>query len=348
MKTSQFYIVMVAGLALAGLCSCGLKKEKITSTLPIKVTVLPVAASLSSSGRTYSGTVAIGDGAEVSFSIPGTVKEIHVKSGQKVSKGQLLAELKSGTLQNNYNIAEAALNEAQDAYNRFKKLHDAKALADIRWVEVENTLKQAQNAAEVARRALDDAKVYAPISGTVANKFIDVGQTVVPAVPAFKIVALGDVKITIPVPENEIGNLNIGRKADITVEALGNRYLSGRLSEKGIVANPLTRAYEAKFTVDNYSVGELLPGMLCSVTLEVDSATSASTIVLPPQSVLLSADNRNFVWLARGGKAQQQFVEANDMTAEGIVINSGLSPGDTVIIAGMQKVSNGTQIEPQL
>ncbi len=347
MKTSQFYIVMVAGLALAGLCSCGFKKEKITSTPPIKVTVLPVAASVSSSGRTYSGTVATGDGAEVSFSIPGTVKEIHVKSGQNVSKGQLLAELKSGTLQNNYNIAEAALNEAQDAYNRFKKLHDANALADIRWVEVENTLKQAQNAAEISRRALDDAKVYAPISGTVANKFIDVGQTVVPAVPAFKIVALGDVKITIPVPENEIGNLNIGRKADITVESLGNRHMFGILSEKGIVANPLTRAYEVKFTVDNPG-DELLPGMLCSVTLEGDSATSASTIVLPPQSVLLSADNRNFVWLARGGKAQQQFVEANDMTAEGIVINSGLSPGDTVIIAGMQKVSNGTQIEPQL
>lgn len=343
MKTHVF--VALAATAALTVSSCGLKKEKITESEPIKVDVLAVADSSDVAGRTYSGTVATGDGAEVSFTIPGTVKNIYVAAGQKVAKGQLLAELKADNLENANNIALATLAEAQDAYNRFKQLHDANALADMKWVEIQNTLSQAQNAAEIARRALTDAKVYAPVSGTVAEKLIDVGQTVVPALPAFRVVALDDVKIAIPVPENEVNAMKEGQTAVITVDALGGRTLRGTLSEKGITANPLTRAYTVKFSVDNRD-GSLLPGMICSVALESSETASAESraIVLPAQSVLLSADNRNFVWLARDGKAERRFVETGDFTADGVVVTSGLARGDTVIIAGMQKVSTGTPV----
>lgn len=334
---------LIASVCIVGtLSSCGLKKEKITQTPPMKVTVVPVADSATGALRTYSGTVASGSGAEVSFTIPGTIKAIYVKEGDKVGKGQLLAEVKDETLVNNYNIAKAALDEAQDSYNRFKKLHDAKALADMKWVEVQNSLQAAKNSADIAARAISDARIYAPVAGTVAKKMVDVGQTVVPALPVLSIVALGDVKVTIPVPEDEIAAMQPGMKAAITVDALEGKTLQGTLTEKGVVANPLTRAYEVKFSLDNAD-GSLLPGMICSVNIEGDG-NEESAIILPPQSVLLSADNRNFVWLARNGKAEQRFVEAPDMTAEGIIIASGLSKGDTVIIAGMQKVSNGTPI----
>lgn len=337
----------IASAALAGaLSSCGLKKEHIEQAPPVKVKVMPVADSATGSLRTYTGTVASGSGAEVSFTIPGTIKAIYVKEGDKVSKGQLLAEIKDETLVNNHNIAKSALNEAQDSYNRFKKLHDANALADMKWVEVQNALQAAKNAEEVAARAVGDAKIYAPVSGTVAKKLADAGQTALPAVPVLSLVTLGDVKVTIPVPEDEIASMQPGQKAAITFDALNGRQLQGTLSEKGVMANPLTRAYDVKFSVDNAD-GSLLPGMICSVNIEGDGNVG-SAIVLPAQSVLLSADNRNFVWLARNGHAEQHFVEAPDMTAEGIIITSGLQKGDTVIIAGMQKVSNGTSIVTEL
>lgn len=333
----------IATLVLAaGLSSCGLKKEKIEEAPPVKVAAMAVSGHSSAGERTYTGTVTSGDGAEVSFSIPGTIKAIYVAEGDHVEKGQLLAELKNESLVNAHNISQAALDEAQDAYNRFKQLHDANALADMKWVEVKNALKAAQNSEEVAARAVTDAKVYAPVSGTVAKKSADVGQTVLPAVPVITLVALGDVKVSIPVPENEIADLTDGTRANITVEALDDMQLTGTLTEKGVVANPLTRAYDVKFTVKNPE-GQLLPGMICSVTIEGDSAAQEA-IVVPPQAVLLSSDNRNFVWLAQDGKASRRFVEAPDMTAEGIVITQGLTAGDTVIIAGMQKVSEGTPI----
>lgn len=343
-----FISVTICSVLTAGLLqSCSRKPQTITGPEAVKVKVQPVTANGLSSVRTYSGTVATGEGAEVSFTIPGTVKEIYVKEGQTVRKGDLMAELKADNLINADNIAQAALNEAQDAYNRFKQLHDANALADIKWVEVQNALKTAQNSAEVARRAIGDAKVYAPVSGTVSEKLVDPGQTVVPALPVFRIVTLSDVKVSIPVPEGEIAAMNQGSKADVVIDALGGASVVGTLTEKGVSANPLTRAYEVKFSVPNPG-GKLLPGMTCTVTLRSDAASAGATMVLPTQSVLLSADNRQFVWLAKGGKATRRYVVQGGLAPDGIIITSGVEPGDSVIVAGMQKVSEGTDVIPQI
>lgn len=308
---------------------------------------MPVSNSQSVNSRTYSGTVSAGDGAEVSFSVPGTVKAIYVDEGKRVTKGQLLAELNAETLVNSYNIAKVALDGARDSYNRFKQLHDAGALADIKWVEVQNALKAAENSAAIAKRALADAKIHAPVDGIVSKKHIDVGQTVVPALPAISIVALSDVKINIPVPENEIDAMIPGSTADIVVNALDGLHITGILSEKGVVANPLTRAFDVKYSVPNHD-GKLLPGMICTVKPTATSPDSVTHIILPPQAVLLSADNRNFVWLATDNHAKRQFVEPAGLTADGVIISHGLTAGDSVIVAGMQKVSEGTALIPEI
>lgn len=337
-------MIALGAVVLPGLNSCGLKKEKITAAPPVKVEVMAVSTSDVADARTYSGTVESGDGSEVSFSVPGTIKNIYVTPGQKVSKGQLLADLEDGSLVNSANIAEATLAEAKDAYARLKKLHDANALPDIKWTEMQSKLTQAENAAAMARRAVKDARIYAPVSGIIAEKTADVGQTVVPAVPVMKIVALGDVKVSISVPENEIAAMKPGREATVAIDALDGETRQAVLTEQGVVANPLSRAYDVKFRISNAD-GKLLPGMLCSVKLAPQAdAEEQTSIVLPPQAVLLSADNRNFVWLANGGKAQMRYIEQGGITADGIIVSSGVNPGDSVITAGMQKISNGTSI----
>lgn len=339
-------IAALGAVVLPGMNSCGLKKEKITPAPPVKVEVMAVSPGSVSDSRTYSGTIESGDGSEVSFSVPGTIKNIYVAPGQKVSKGQLLADLNSESLVNAASIADATLAEAKDAYARLKKLHDANALPDIQWTEMQTKLTQAENSAAMAHRAVNDARIYAPVSGIIAEKTADVGQTVVPAVPVLKIVALGDVKVSISVPENEITAMKPGREASVSIDALDGEVRQAVLTEQGVIANPLSRAYDVKFRISNAD-GKLLPGMLCSVKLAPAAQAEGEqqgTIVLPPQAVLLSADNRNFVWLANGGKAQMRYIEQGGITSDGIIVSSGINPGDSVITAGMQKVSNGTEI----
>ncbi|MDE6437864.1 MAG: efflux RND transporter periplasmic adaptor subunit, partial [Muribaculaceae bacterium] len=66
---------------------------------------------------------------------------------------------------------------------------------------------------------------------------------------------------------------------------------------------------------------------------------------LHAQAVLRAADNPQVVWTVTDGRAYQKFVVADELAPEGVIIKSGLAAGDTVIVAGMQKVSNGTEVE---
>ncbi|MCM1163820.1 MAG: efflux RND transporter periplasmic adaptor subunit [Muribaculaceae bacterium] len=321
--------------------------DKPTQAPPVrvKVEVLAHASAGSSGGGVYSGTVESAEASVVGFSVPGTITDIYVKEGQKVAKGQVLARVKSESLNDERNIAVAELNEVRDLYNRLKKLHDANALPDVKWVEVQTRLQQAENAVALADRAVADATLTSPITGYVAEKLADEGQTVVPAQPVLKIVNLDRLQATVSVPETEIGSFGASRRAAVTFDALDGVAVDGQMAQKDVVADPLTRSYSVKFDIPSAG-GKILPGMVCSVAVEgsTDSTAVATGYVLPSQALLLTSDNRQFVWTVRDSKARRVFVTADELTAGGVNVRSGLQPGDSVIVAGMQKVGTGTEV----
>ncbi|MDE6368721.1 MAG: hypothetical protein K2K94_05735, partial [Muribaculaceae bacterium] len=124
--------------------------------------------------------------------------------------------------------------------------------------------------------------------------------------------------------------------------------VNGKLSRKGVVADPLTRSYTVKFDIANTD-GKILPGMIGTVSVDglSDEASieNISQVTLPSQAVLLSADNQQFVWIVKDGKAMRKNVVADELSVDGVTVKSGLSAGDSVIVAGMQKVSTGTIVK---
>ncbi|MDE6134862.1 MAG: biotin/lipoyl-binding protein, partial [Muribaculaceae bacterium] len=173
-------------ILLLSLTACG-HKEKITGQAPVRVEIRCVDLSHGGDTTVYSGTVEPATTSPIGFKVAGTITSLSVGEGDRVVRGQVLGHLSSGDYANASNIAEAELAQARDAYARLKKLHDADALPEIKWVEVQNKLKQAENAAEISRRALDDATLVSPVSGYVGRKFASVGQSVVPAEPVYEL-----------------------------------------------------------------------------------------------------------------------------------------------------------------
>lgn len=338
MNVSTKFIVILLAVSV---CSCN-RTPKPTAAPSVRVKIEPVEQLMLSTGRSYSGTVEESSGSVLSFSSAGTIRQLHVSVGDHVVKGQLIASLDPSNLHHAYEIAAATLNQAQDAYSRMKQLHDANALPDIKWVEVQNALSQAQNAAAIAKKGLDDANLYAPVSGYISEKMADAGMNVAPGMPVVKLVDISPVKVNISIPENVIAGIANNASAQITVDAIGGKNFIGHLKEKSVAANPLSRSYDIKFEVANPN-GELLPGMICNVALATD--TLQNVLALPSDAVLLDADNHNFVWLATRGRAEKRIVTVDGMTSgTRIIISSGLEVGDSVIVSGQQKVSQGTHV----
>jgi len=344
-RNSSLFIAKNLLLALPFILPGCSHVEKAKVEQPVRVSVLPVNPGSYDLPNTFSGTVETAETATVSFSVPGTITDVYVKEGQHVRKGQTLARVKSANYVNSGNIADAELAEARDAYARLKKLHDANALPDIKWVEIQNKLKQAENAAEIAHRAVGDATLKAPVDGVVSRKIANVGQTVIAAEPVLEIVTVKDIRINVQVPENEIGKMAEGRRALVSFKNLDIDSIEGKVVSKSVVADPLTRAFAVKIAIPSID-GRILPGMVGEVNISsaVNDTIVSSDVLLPAQSVLLGSDNRNFVWIVKDGKAERRYVNANELSSGGILIQSGLSDGDTVIVAGMEKVGTGTSV----
>ena len=331
----------IAAVVLIALCGCG-EKKKTAAEQTVRVKVQQIQAETVNGEQGFSGTIEESSGTSLSFAVTGTIKKIHVSAGQMVAAGQLIAELDPTTLQNAYIIAKTSLEQAQDTYNRMKELHDAGSLPEMQWISIENQLKSAMASEAMSKKSLNDTKLYAPFSGYIASRDGEIGQNAIPGSPIVKLVNIGSVKVKISVPENEVQRIAKGSSMKIIVPALSNREFSGRVTERGVSADPRSRTYEVKATIQNPG-SQLLPGMICQAF--TNYMLGSTGVFVPAYLVQLDGDNKTFVWVVNSGKAVKREITINNETAQGVQVSGGLSAGDQIIVAGQQKVSNGMKVE---
>lgn len=337
MKKTYFGIVALCPMFI--LTGCSQAETQESSVVNVKV--MRVEPVTEESGWQYTGTVEESSGSVLSFPVSGTVTRIRVEAGQRVQKGELIAELDEATLQSTYDAASAALTQAEDAYRRMEQLHEAGSLPEMQWVEVQSKLKQAQSQERIAKKNLADGHLYAPFSGVISEKNVDSGHNVMPGEAVARLVKVDDVKVSVSVPENEISRITIGQEVNICVQALGGKVFPGKVAEKGIAANPLSRSYDVKALVENRQT-ELMPGMIC--TLYMVTEDEGQTFVLPSNIIQTDEMNRCFVWVNDNGKASRRIVATGRLGRDGVQITSGISAGDSVIVEGQQKVSEGMEV----
>ncbi|MDR1201954.1 MAG: efflux RND transporter periplasmic adaptor subunit [Tannerellaceae bacterium] len=336
--------ISLAALLLCAFAACSKQKGTQMQEKIIPVKVMEIIATQTANEQNYVGTVEESVAVSLSFSNTGTVEQVLVSEGQRVAKGQLLATLNATTAQNAYDASQAKLVQAQDAYDRLVKVHESGSLPDIKFVEIETGLQQAKSMAAVSKKSLDDCKMYAPRNGVIATRSIEVGESAMPGMSAFKLVSVDKVNVKIPVPENEIGGVQTGQAASITVPALNNAVFTGKIEMKGVAANALSHTYEAKIGIDNNTQMKdiLLPGMVCKVSLATESSITA--FVVPNHAIQISPDGKCFVWLAEDNTARRCFVKTGSLANDGIVVTEGLQAGSKIIVEGFQKISEGMKI----
>lgn len=344
-RLSVFCGVAFVATLLGG--SCGKKTEVQASVEPVGVKEMIVGENVpNADGASYSGTVEEVNGVALSFSMGGTIKQLHINVGDRVRRGQLVASVDPASVRNSFDMARATREQAEDAFKRMKQLHDRGSLPEIKWVEVQSQLQQAVAAENIARKSLDDCNLYAPADGVISEKNAEVGQNVAPGVPVAKLVTTQVLNVKISVPESEISHIRVRQRANILVQALAGKHFTGYVVEKGVIADPVTRSYSVKIRVEG-ATGDMLPGMVSSVQLANGAEKATSAIVIPAQLIQLGDDNTYFVWVDEGGKAVRRTVVCGDYVSDGVTVRTGLKNGDKLIVEGQQKISSGVSVKVQ-
>lgn len=181
----------------------------------------------------------------------------------------------------------------------------------------------------------------------ISEKYAEVGQNAAPGMPVVKLVTTNVLNVKISVPESEMTNIHVRQQARIEVRALGDKQYEGYVVEKGVVADPVSRSYSVKIRVSGAD-GALLPGMVSQVSLAKTIASQASGntmgAVIPASIINIADDNSHFVWIDEGGKAVRRTITIGEYQSNGVVVTSGLSRGDKLIVEGQQKVCSGTKL----
>jgi RND family efflux transporter MFP subunit len=337
--------VIFTAMIIALMTGCGKPK----STLPnqekaVKVSTAKVSTGESSYSLRYSGTIEASQIIPLTFQTTGTIEKIYVEVGDIVKKGQLLATTDNSDALNIYNVTLAKYEQAKDAYNRLKSVHDQGSLPEIKWVEMESNMEQAKSSLELSKNNLDKCNMRAPVDGIVGRRNISPGQSALGASLApIEIVQIETVLVKISVPENEIGKIIKGQKAAFLVSALEGKQFEGLVVNVSPVADVISRTYTVKISVKNLKY-ELKPGMVCDVTLNLNH--ESVSLEVPYKAVSKDSDGKTFVYVvsADGTRVIKQNVTVGNYRESGIEVLSGLTPGQVIVSAGCDKLSDNSLI----
>lgn len=322
------------------ICSCSdLDEQKAKAPTRVRTEITSLVTG--NNAQTYVGIVEECEGTAVSFTSMGMIKRMLVDEGQEVAKGQLLAEMDDTQARNLLQGAEAQMVQANDAFNRYKMLHDNGSLPEVQWIEIQSKVAQAKSQLDVAKKNLADCRLTAPVSGIIGKKMLGTGETALPSQTVVNILDINTVKVKAAIPESEISSINSNTRTTIKVEATGESFQGGRI-EKGIQADALTHTYDIRIHVENKN-RTLLPGMVASVAIAASATQHSEYMMLPITSVQKNADGSLFVWTVdKENMAHRTTVSISHTQGNRIAIVKGLDVNQRIVTEGYQKLSEGT------
>jgi membrane fusion protein (multidrug efflux system) len=295
------------------------------------------------------GTVAAVQGVTVSADLPGVVDRIAFESGRTVNAGDILVQLDTRQEQAQLAAAEAQLELARLNFDRMKGLVEQDAVSRAEYDTAAAARKQAEARIHEIRATIERKTIRAPFSGVLGIRQVNLGQYLSGGDAVVPLQSLNPIYVNFGVPQQDAGQIRIGRSIRITASDLGNAEFTGRITASDSVVDPATRNVQVQATLANPG-GRLRPGMFVQTQVVIGAskpviALPASAISYAPygDSVFIVTDLKNAEGAAYRG-VRQQIVKLGGSRGDQIAVLSGISPGDEVVTSGVFKLRNGAAV----
>jgi membrane fusion protein (multidrug efflux system) len=350
-------VLLLGGGLLYGAWKAGradAAKPQRPPAVPVEVARVTLGAI--TSGVSVVGTVEARRDVVVSSEAAGRVVEVYVDVGDRVTQGMIIAEVDSELRRLAVEHAEAQLAlakaNAQKAERDLKRNRPLFAQGDVAAVEMEgirlaaqsaeSAFRSAEVALKVAQRQLADTKVRSPIAGTVARRFVEVGETVGPGAPVANVVDLDVVRVKLTIPEEEIGGVVVGQKARATMDPYPGVTFEGKVVNVGSKAEGNSHRYPVDVEVANSEDRPLKAGMFART--EVVTATH-ERIPLIPTTALIDGTSQPSVYVVQNDRAVLRPVSLSGRQGDLTAVAEGLQEGDLVVTMGQRMLRDGTAVE---
>jgi RND family efflux transporter MFP subunit len=288
------------------------------------------------------GSVDAEDNIMVSAKSAGVLKAVYVKEGQRVTKGQTLAQIDNSVVTQNMEGMKAQLELAKTIYQRQKNLWDQKIGTEVQYLQAKTNMESLEKQLASVQEQNDMTRITSPINGTVDQVTAKIGENIAPGMPAVRVVNTSDLKIKANVSEAYITNIAKGNKVIVTIPEL-KRDIVAQVTFVATTIDQLSRTFAVEVKLP--SSPELRPNM--TGIIKVIFHTEPNTLVVPV-NVVQELNKEKVVFIAETD-GKQTVARRKVVTVEAVYDNQaqvkGLSAGDKVITFGYQGLNDGQPIK---
>ncbi|OFX18956.1 MAG: hypothetical protein A2033_01365 [Bacteroidetes bacterium GWA2_31_9] len=274
----------------------------------------------------------------------GIINEIFVHEGDAVNEGQVLAQIDASVLEQGIKELESSMIFVDSLYQKQKRLWEQKIGSEVQYLTAKNNKESLEKKRKTLLEQLEMSKIKSPISGTIEEIPIKIGQSIAPGFPAFRIVNFSTVKINADVSESYSSKIKKGNNVHIYFPDC-EKEVSANISFASKYINPINRTFEVEVRLSDVVEMEFRANMIA--VIRINDYSADSTVVVPVNLVQKSKNN-NYVFIAQndGNKiiAKKSNVETGYMYNGLAEITKGLNVGDKVITSGYQELMDGQVI----
>lgn len=308
---------------------------------PVVVATTPVETGDIARSVSVSGVVEPLRTISVSSQLAGTLLEIPVETGDRVSAGQLLARIDAREIQAQLRAAEASLELARTATERSRRLRERQVITQAELDAEVAGLAAAEAQVDQLQTRVSYATIQSPIRGTVTNRTVETGDVVGNQTPLFTLADLSVLVVRVGVSELDVVNVRAGETVGISLDAFPDREFTGQVRRIFPSADPQTRLVPVEVALDRNALELARPGFLARATFAVGALTD---VLLIPASALTSGTGNPSVFVVEDGVARRRTVRTG-LSSQGMVqVLEGVSAGETLVTRGVSNLRDGAAV----
>ena len=276
----------------------------------------------------------------------GTLRNLFVREGQLVKKGDLLAEINDSGLKEQLDQMLIQANYTKDNFDRVKRLWEKNIGSEMQFLKAKSDFETNNKMVEQIRDQLSKTKIYAPFDGEIDEIISNLGSNLVPGSSILRVVNLDIIYAEAQVPEKYVSSIELGTEALVSIPLL-NKEVTSKIVQSGNFINPNNRTFRVEAPVENKD--KRIKQNL-NARIKIKNYSNIKALVVPLRVIREDASGRPFIYkLVETDKKDvlltvKIFVETGANNDEEIEITKGLSIGDIIVLEGANNVEDNQRV----
>ena len=278
----------------------------------------------------------------------GTLEQIFVSEGQKVKKGQLLAEINDSGLKEQVDQLIIQANFAKENFERTERLWNNSIGSEIQFLKSKSDFESSQKMVEQMKDRLAKTKIYAPFEGEIDEIISNQGSNLIPGVSQIlRLVNLDKIYAEASVSEKYIANIDKGTKVVVQIPLLGREIVS-EIIQTGNFINPSNRTFRVEVPVENID-NKIKQNLDAKIKINIYSKPDA--VVIPLRIIREDASGKNFVYVMsediKDGVyiTSKTFISLGNKNSNEVEVTDGLKIGDELVLEGANIVEDSQRVK---